>query len=58
MEWLDEHSVRLTTRRGALKELKELAEKVGCTVEVKKAVACPTFWPAFEPGTPFWWAWL
>lgn len=53
VEWLDEHSVRLTTRRGALKELKELAEKVGCTVEVEKSRGLPDFLARFRTRYAF-----
>ena len=53
VEWLDEHSVRLTTRRGALKELKELAEKVGCTVEVEKSRGLPAFLARFRTRYAF-----
>lgn len=53
VEWLDEHSVRLTTRRGALKELKELAEKVSCTVEVEKSRGLPDFLARFRTRYAF-----
>lgn len=53
VEWLDEHSVRLTTRRGALKELKELAEKVSCTVEVEKSHGLPDFLARFRTRYAF-----
>lgn len=53
VEWLDEHSVRLTTRRGALKELKELAKKVGCTVEVEKSRGLPDFLARFRTRYAF-----
>lgn len=57
MEWLDENTVRLTTRRHTLARLRELARKAGCEMERVPAGACPTFWAASAPGTPFWWGW-
>ena len=53
VEWLDEHSVRLTTRRGALNELNELAEKVGCAVQVEKSRGLPDFLARFRTRYAF-----
>ena len=53
VEWLDEHSVRLTTRRGALSELNELAEKVGCAVQVEKSRGLPDFLARFRTRYAF-----
>ena len=53
VEWLDEHSVRLTTRRGALNELNELAEKVGCAIQVEKSRGLPDFLNRFRTRYAF-----
>ena len=53
VEWLDEHTVRMTTRRGALKELRALAERVGCTVRVEKSRGLPDFLIRFRTRYAF-----
>ncbi len=53
VEWLDEHSVRLTTRRRAMGRLQQLAEKVGCTIQVEKSRGLPDFLCRFRTRYAF-----
>ena len=43
MEWLDEHTVRPTTRRRALGRLGELASRAGCVAERESSRGLPDF---------------
>lgn len=53
MEWLDEHTVRFTTRRGSLGLLEELAGKVGCEVERESSRGLPDFLGRFRTRYAF-----
>lgn len=53
MEWLDEHTVRFTTRRGSLGLLEELAAKVGCQVERESSRGLPDFLGRFRTRYAF-----
>lgn len=53
MEWLDEHTVRFTTRRGSLGLLEELAAKVGCEVERESSRGLPDFLGRFRTRYAF-----
>ena len=53
MEWLDEHTVRFTTRRYTLGLLEELAARWSGS----PAGACPTSWAGSALATPFWRVW-
>lgn len=53
MEWLDEHTVRFTTRRGSLGLLEELAGKVGCQVERESSRGLPDFLGRFRTRYAF-----
>ena len=48
MEWLDEHTVRFTTRRYTLGRLAELAERAGCEVERESSRGLPDFLGRFR----------
>ena len=43
LEWLDEHTVRLITRRQTLSVLEQLAERVGCSIQVESRRGLPDF---------------
>lgn len=53
MEWLDEHTVRFTTRRHTLGLLEELAVKVGCEVERESSRGLPDFLGRFRTRYAF-----
>lgn len=53
MEWLDEHTVRFTTRRHTLGLLEELAGKVGCEVERESSRGLPDFLGRFRTRYAF-----
>ena len=53
MEWLDEHTVRLTTRRYTLKRLEELARRAGCQVERESSRGLPDFLSRFRTRYAF-----
>lgn len=53
MEWLDEHTVRFTTRRGSLGLLEELAGKVGCEVQRESSRGLPDFLGRFRTRYAF-----
>lgn len=53
MEWLDEHTVRFTTRRGSLGLLEELAGRVGCEVEQESSRGLPDFLGRFRTRYAF-----
>lgn len=53
MEWLDEHTVRFTTRRGSLGLLEELAGRVGCQVERESSRGLPDFLGRFRTRYAF-----
>ena len=53
VEWLDEHSVRLTTRRSAVNRLKELAKKIDCAVQVEHSRGLPDFLLRFRTRYAF-----
>jgi similar to stage IV sporulation protein len=41
LTWLDDHTIRLTTRRQTLSKLRQLGERVGCQVEVESSRGAP-----------------
>lgn len=43
VEWLDDTTLRLTTRRRTLRELYQLAERSGCTTQVEGSRGLPDF---------------
>lgn len=53
MEWLDEHTVRFTTRRSTLDLLKELAGRAGCEVEREFSWGLPDFLGRFRTRYAF-----
>lgn len=53
MEWLDEHTVRLTTRRGSLARFQELARRAGCEVEREASRGLPDFLGRFRTRYAF-----
>ena len=53
VEWLDEHSVRLTARRGGVERLRELAERVGCDVQTEGSRGLPDFLLRFRTRYAF-----
>ena len=53
MEWPDEHTVRLTTRRYTLRRFKELARKAGCEVEQEGSRGLPDFLGRFRTRYTF-----
>lgn len=48
MKWLDEHTVRLTTRRYTLSRFEELAQRAGCEVEREASRGLPDFLGRFR----------
>lgn len=48
MEWLDEHTVRFTTRRHTLGLLEEMAVRAGCQVERESSRGLPDFLGRFR----------
>lgn len=53
MEWLDERTVRLTTRRHTLGRLEELARRAGCEVERESSRGLPDFLGRFRTRYAF-----
>ena len=53
VEWLDEHSVRLTARRGDVGRLRELAERVGCDMRLEGSRGLPDFLLRFRTRYAF-----
>lgn len=53
MEWLDEHTVRFTTRRHTLGLLEELAVRAGCEVERESSRGLPDFLGRFRTRYAF-----
>jgi len=53
MEWMDEHTVRLTTRRYTLRRLEELARRAGCEVERESSRGLPDFLGRFRTRYAF-----
>ncbi len=53
MEWPDENTVRLTTRRYTLRRLEELARRAGCTVEREASLGLPQFLGRFRTRYAF-----
>ena len=53
MEWLDEHTVRFTTRRGTLPLLEELARRAGCEVERESSRGLPDLLGRFRTRYAF-----
>lgn len=53
MEWLDEHTVRFTTRRHTLGLLEELAVRAGCQVERESSRGLPDFLGRFRTRYAF-----
>ena len=53
VEWLDEHTVRLTLRRRGLKKLEELAGRVDCRVEREGSRGLPDFLGKFRARYAF-----
>ncbi len=53
LEWLDEHTIRLTARRRSLRLLNELAERVGCEVTVEARRGLPDFLLRFRARYAF-----
>ena len=53
MEWLDEHTVRFTTRRHTLNQLEELARRAGCELERESSRGLPDFLGRFRTRYAF-----
>lgn len=53
MEWLDEHTVRLTTRRRTMEWLEELARRAGCEIERESSRGLPDFLGRFRTRYAF-----
>lgn len=53
MEWMDEHTVRLTTRRYTLRRLEELAQRAGCKVAREASRGLPDFLGRFRTRYAF-----
>lgn len=53
VEWLDEETIRLTTRRWTLGKVRKLAERVGCAVEVESSRGLPDFVARFRTRYAF-----
>ena len=48
LEWTDSHTMRLTTYRRSLPQLRRLAQRVGCEVEVEGTRGLPDFLSRFR----------
>ena len=48
LEWVDSHTMRLTTYRRSLPQLRGLAQRVGCEVEVEGTRGLPDFLARFR----------
>ncbi len=53
LEWLDEHTIRLTARRSSLPLLRELAERTGCETTVEARRGLPDFLLRFRTRYAF-----
>ena len=53
LEWLDEHTIRLTTRRRTMALLRRLAQRVGCEVSVDGSRGLPDFLLRFRSRYAF-----
>ena len=53
VEWQDEHTIQLTVRRRGLKQLRELAERVACQVQVDGRRGLPDFLLRFRSRYAF-----
>ena len=53
MDWLDEHTIRLTTRRYTLGRFLELAGRAGCEVERESSQGLPDFVNRFRTRYAF-----
>lgn len=53
VEWLDERTIRLTTRRRTLTRLRQLAERAGCTVAIEGSRGLPDFLIRFRTRYAF-----
>ena len=53
VDWLDEHTVRLTTRRSTLERLGRFAQRVGCEVTVEARGGLPDFLLRFRTRYAF-----
>ena len=53
VDWLDTRTLRLTTRRYGLKKLKQLAERVDCTLEVEESLGLPAWAARFRTRYAF-----
>lgn len=53
LEWLDEHTIRLTARRSSLPLLRELAERTGCEAAVEVRRGLPDFLLRFRARYAF-----
>ena len=53
VEWLDEHTLRLTVRRRHLRQLRELAQRVGCDVSQEGSRGLPDFLIRFRTRYAF-----
>lgn len=53
LDWLDEHTVRMNTRRRTLGRLRELAARAGCEVEERASRGLPDFLGRFRTRYAF-----
>lgn len=53
MEWLDEHTVRMTTRRRTLKRLEGLAQRAACEITGRSSRGLPDFLGRFRTRYAF-----
>ena len=53
VEWLEEHTLRLTVRRRHLRQLRELAQRVGCDVSQEGSRGLPDFLIRFRTRYAF-----
>lgn len=53
LEWVDEHVLRLITLRQKLRRLEELAQRVGCEVEIEGSRGLPAFLRRFRKRYAF-----
>ena len=53
LEWVDEHALRLITLRQKLRRLEELAQRVGCEIEIEDSRGLPAFLRRFRKRYAF-----
>ena len=53
LTWVDEHTVTLSLHRGSIKQIRELANKIGCTITLDQEHGIPFFLKRFQSRYTF-----